>query len=747
VNEFLEYARHGWKLCAIGAGSKGPLYEDWNEPAKIEEVTEAAEGLNGAGLCHALSGTCAIDIDSIPSARAWLAERGVDLDGLLEAPNAVRISSGKSNRAKLVYAMKRPLATIQPRGVGIEFRCATKAGKSVQDVLPPTVHPETHRPYEWLYGDGVLDWRTLPPIPAGLLAAWRQTLSDEPQRPDVAEPKTNGKHEPTSASNARIELARLEKIIFSKRDPNAEYPEWLKVGMQLHHEGAGSQEAFDIWCRWSRGVTRIPYPGDDLLEAHWRSFSSDPGKHVTTGGELLQEEVAEADEFPVITEDEAAPPADSTAAKENEAKQLTRNEAIAKLEARVVYVYNAEKYFDVERQKVIGSDNALKHMFTPMMPRRKGGRLDPVKLLMESTTKRYFDSVGFHPGEGVLYTEDGDKYANMYRNKLPEPLEPTKHELDRINWIFDRIDDPIFKDWLLKFYAHVVQYPGVKIKSAPLIWSPTTGNGKTTILRMVPSLLVGRQYSREVNCSLLADTFNGYLQSAWHVNLVEFRAGTRGERSSNTSLLKQWITEDIVPVRPMHQTAYMMPNHFFITASGNDDDAAAIDNEDRRWGIHEMRAPQMTEDEVNWIYHQFLLKPRAAGVLRHYFLNMPLGRFSASGKAPETEARRQMISASVASDFELLQTAYEERSGVFERDVVLTQEVKEYVHKHSPMKPSAHRIGRLLCRPPFNGKAIQFSVGKRSFRANVLFNQHIWEHAKGSDILAHIQGEDIDILS
>ena len=106
-----------------------------------------------------------------------------------------------------------------------------------------------------------------------------------------------------------------------------------------------------------------------------------------------------------------------------------------------------------------------------------------------------------------------------------------------------------------------------------------------------------------------------------------------------------------------------------------------------------------------------------------------------------------MISASVASDFETLQTAFEERSGVFERDVVLTQEVKDYIHKHTPMRPSAHRIGRLLCRPPFNGEAIQFRVGKRVFRANVLHNPHIWVKAKGSDILAHIHGEDIDILS
>lgn len=745
MKEFQEYAAHGWALCDITRGKKSPLYDDWNKPEKLAETTDAAEGLDGAGLAHVASGTCAIDIDNIASARTWLAERDVDLDGLLNAPDAVRIESGKPGRSKLLYTMRRPLRTIQPRGVGIELRCSTVDGLSMQDVLPPTIHPETRKPYRWVYGEPLLgDWRKVPPIPPALLNAWRKAIAIDGDRP-IAQPKDG-------PAPAGIALARLEKLIFKNRDPNADYLDWIKVGAQLHHEGNGSQEAFDVWKRWSMGATRQfkdspqggSYPGDDALLVHWHSFSSTPGKTVATGATLIAEEVADASEFEIVT-GEAADDPDSTAKKMQEAAQLSRAKAIAKLEERVVFVYSDERYFDCERHKVIGSDGALEHMFTWMMPRNKAGRVSPIKILKESATKRFVDAVGFHPGEGVIFSEGGDSFANQYRSRLPEPLEPTAGELERIQWVFDRIDDTDYRDWLLDFYSHVVQHPGVKIKAAPLIWSDTQGNGKTTLMKMIPALLVGAHYSREVTCALLNSDFNDYLLKAWHVNLTEFRAGTRGERAAITEKLKPWITDTSISIHPKGRAGYDMPNHFFVTATSNQDDAANVDNNDRRWAIHEMHAEQFTEAEQSWVYNDFLLTERAAGVLRHYFLNRKIGNFSPSAKAPETDARQQMIAASATSDVELLQLTFEERSGIFEKDIVLTREATQFVHKHTPAKPSAHRVGRLLCRPPFNGKGVQFRVSGKSYRAIILFNYGVWKGSSGKAMLDHVNGDDIDI--
>jgi hypothetical protein len=329
---------------------------------------------------------------------------------------------------------------------------------------------------------------------------------------------------------------------------------------------------------------------------------------------------------------------------------------------------------------------------------------------------------------------------------LPEPLEPTKAERERIDWLYERIDDVGYRMWLKQFFGHVVQRPGVKIKSAPLIWSEEQGNGKTTLLKVIPSLLVGERYSKEVTSGLLNSDFNDYLCNTWHVNLTEFRAGTRGEREAITEKLKPWITDDTIALNPKGMPGYTMPNHFFVTATSNKDDAAAVDNHDRRWAIHEMHAPQFTESEQGWIYNEFLGQPRAKAVLRAYFLAVDLEGFSASAKAPDSEAKRDMAASSVSSDVELLTIAFEQRSEPLERNVVLTHEVVKYVQKHTRMNPSMHRIGRMLSSPPFNGQPKRFWANDRSYRAMVIRDHAKWDAAPGNALISEINGENVDLL-
>lgn len=735
MGSFAEYAAAGWRLCAIDRGRKSPTYDGWNT---TPIPADAVPGLDGAGLLHALSGTCAVDIDDLSAARPWLAARGIDVDALLGAPDAVRIDSGRPGRAKLLYRLKRPLRTLKPKGSGLELRCATADGKSVQDVLPPTIHPDTGKPYRWAYGEPLIgDWRALPAIPAALLALWRELAG--------AEPAAAAGTAPAASPAATATLVQLRKLV-EGRDPDCAYDDWIRVGMALHHETGGAAEGLALWDEWSRRGKK--YKGEADLRVHWFSFQSTPGKRVATVASLRAETAAAADEFEVIPVEppSAPPPADSTAAAMLATAGEKLKAAREALEQRLIFVYTSEGYFDTERHQII-SGNSIEHLFTHTMPKGKQGRVSPLKVLKESATKRVVDGLAFHPGEGVVFRDPhtGDQFANIYRNRLPTPLEPTAGERERLEWLFARITDPKFRTYLLRFFGHVVQRPGVKIKSAPLIWSETTGNGKTTLLRMLPSLLVGAEYSREVTASLLVSDFNDYLLNAWHVNLTEFRAGTRGERLAISSKLKAWITDESIALHPKGQAAYTMPNHFFVTATSNEDDAAAIDNNDRRWAVHEMEAPQFTDAEQHYLYHEFLLTPRAPGVLRHYFLHTDISGFNPSAKAIETDARTAMIAASVSSDVEALMIAFEQRTHPLDRDVVLAHEVQAWIHKHTLARPSALRVARLLSNPPFSGHAVQFRVGESRYRAIILRNYTHWRHVQGKQILAHINGEDIDI--
>jgi hypothetical protein len=272
-----DYTRAGFVLVPIPPGSKGPNSPGWNRRQNCITTPERAEHYAGnIGIAHAYSGTCAIDFDDLERSRAYLAARGVDVDKLLAAPDAVRIDSGRPNRAKLLYRVPAALSTKQVHVDGrvvLEFRCATNARHTVtvQDVLPPSVHPDTGLPYAWKLGPSA-DFRRPPPLPRALLAHWLSLLDAEKPSSLLAELA-----KPT-APRAELPLERVETLLghvgADQRDV------WIGVGMALHYSYGGADDALGVWDRWSSKSTK--YRGGECPEK-WAGFGRNAGKPLTLG--------------------------------------------------------------------------------------------------------------------------------------------------------------------------------------------------------------------------------------------------------------------------------------------------------------------------------------------------------------------------------------------------------------------------------------------------------------------------------
>jgi P4 family phage/plasmid primase-like protien len=177
------YLKRGFVLVPIPAGTKGPRHPGWNRRENcITRVDDLGRITGNVGLAHAYSGTCALDVDDFIGARDWLSEQNIDLDALLATDDAVQIVSGRPGRAKLLYRLETPLPTVQIKAddghVLFELRCATAAGLTVQDVLPPSLHPETGWAYRWKT-NGAADG--LPDLPQSLLALWKSRLEQPRQ--------------------------------------------------------------------------------------------------------------------------------------------------------------------------------------------------------------------------------------------------------------------------------------------------------------------------------------------------------------------------------------------------------------------------------------------------------------------------------------------------------------------------------------------------------------------------------------
>ncbi len=243
---------------------------------------------SGCAGIRTYSGTCALDIDRFDDAAEYLKKQDIDLLELYDAPDVVKLLSDVENRGKLLYALSTPLPSKTFADGAFELRSATAGGKSVQDVLAPSIHPGTKKPYRWLG-----DWRRLPPLPDSLREIWMKKLGPKPE----SKPKELPEHS--------VDLEELRTMVM-KRDAGCGYDEWINTGMSVHNETGGSEDGLALWDEWSRGSSS-KYPGADNMRSHWESFGN--ADNPVTVGFLKHSDVASPDEFP---DEDPVPSAEAT---------------------------------------------------------------------------------------------------------------------------------------------------------------------------------------------------------------------------------------------------------------------------------------------------------------------------------------------------------------------------------------------------------------------------------------------------
>ena len=172
---------HGYAMIPIPFGEKRPLKPGWNKRNGVVTDVNDAHKFDGCnvGLCHAYGNpmTAAIDLDDTTYSEAWFSSRGVRLHGLLDADDAVIVSSGRPNSLKPLYKLPEGLAPLVSKkvskpygGSGFELRCATQRGLTVQDIIPPSRHP-LGTTYKFLGRGNPLK---LPVLPDSLLRIWEE---------------------------------------------------------------------------------------------------------------------------------------------------------------------------------------------------------------------------------------------------------------------------------------------------------------------------------------------------------------------------------------------------------------------------------------------------------------------------------------------------------------------------------------------------------------------------------------------
>lgn len=647
-----EYLNIGWRLV--------PLHEykkDWDNPQIKYPKSSKAPFLNkgwqlkentitsldrllpnqGVAIAHAYSGTMSLDIDNWVEADKLLKPHGVDLQSLYDAPDSVAISSGRENRGKLLFKM--PFGAVLPtkkipytdntntNQIAYELRCGNSVNTTVQDVLPPSIHPDTAVPYTWA-GNG--HYSKLPTIPIPLLKVWQSLLVKKTVSVTIT---------PTDANWNEIQQA-LNLI-----SPDSTEPVWNEICDALHDEGFKSNHsdvAFNIFDSWSAKGKK--YKGRDTTWAKWSRKKAGHGITIKTLFKYARENGYGQDASSLFS----AVPVNTEATQPVTYKSLTRDMALDKSPWVNSWIFLAchDTYIDVNVMLPISTlaFNNMNNHHIPLGP--KGGRQTAsIYTNQHNLIENVYHNLYLPHIKETVTKINGIKVLNSFRPssvpKAAESYTPAGHEavqliINHINYICH--ENKKYADILTQWIAHQVQHPGVLLRWCPVIQGKK-GIGKSFFRDLLIQIL-GDENVGVVSSSQVTSDFNGWAVKSMVSTLEELRL--RGHnRYDALNALNPLITDKKVHVNEKNVKAYYAKNVTNYICFTNWRDAIPIEKGSRRWWI--MFAPEKQSSD-NYYNMLFSAKNDHPLELRKYFLELKISKeFANLEEAPDTEFKQSMI--------------------------------------------------------------------------------------------------------
>lgn len=481
----------GYYIIPIKRGEKRPLFSEWThikaDHDLLDEWLDKGLGKHGVGIIAA--DTPAVDLDIRDQDVAEHMEQWIH-DNIAMAP--VRV--GEAPKRLLMFRTDEPFRKMFSKTyLDDEGRkCEIEILGEGQQFVAYHIHPDTDKPYEWLYKDGplVTDHGDLPT----LTVEAAQAIIDEFER--VAEERGWQQKKKASAL-ATVSRNKIADDVFAADMPVAdisedelyakllmvpgadEYDTWLQIGMALYHQFNGDERGLEWWHEWSSTADNYD---PDALDDKWPTFNADNKRRAPVTARLIiklanehAEELATEALTEITTEIAEAPTIEDLKKVAAKVKHIefdapTREQIIdfvrkrfkaitgATLGIKVardmvryeadeakdtprwlqdwVYLSVDDKFFNLKSLAAV-TQTAFNTTYSRFMLTKKDiseGRAHPERLPSHVATNIHqipiVSSRLYLPGMDELFTMNGVRYANVYtdRNVPDVPDEPTKKD-------------------------------------------------------------------------------------------------------------------------------------------------------------------------------------------------------------------------------------------------------------------------------------------------------------------------------
>ncbi len=673
LNEIERLARNGFAIHWLHPKSKRPIGDDWSTKsvASIEQLRNTyRDGYNvgvrlgnwskiGEQYLHVID----LDIRETEAAPVAMSKL-VEMFPSYQTYPVVQSGSGGASRHFYILSDKPFASKKLAHATGFAMVFDKERNREVkkwdweielfgtgkQVAMPPSIHPDSGKPYRWLtpFDFDDLDLGLGPVVDSEHLAYLTGDHRDDAADSDADDERL---------APIGLSLSKMQDIL---DDLPVEYwrddrDGWLSVGFALHHETEGSDQGFKLWYDFSKDSEKFD-KGDQ--KRVWKSFGRSSGRKPLRMATLMNaaKEARLLDDLDDLEDDldisgnkvSADPdeefddilgPQDTKRAKKLKAaeveadlgnvppkvKRLNRKHAVAFVKGKTVIITE-----EADGATSYGSPNDLHQWYENDRVATEKATEPVTKAWMRHKKRReYPNGIVFAPG----LTKEG--YFNHWKgwSVIPDSESSCKLWLDHLKMVICSGDETAYR-YALGWFAHMVQKPYEK-PGVAMILRGAKRIGKDTIMDYFGGCCA-HHHIKIANQDQLTGKFNAHQEKCLILHVEEgFWAGSKQAEGA----LKHLITSEKVFIEPKGLNGFHVDSYLRLFVSSNEEWVVPATADEGRYFVLDVSVHRK-DDHAYFARMRQEMNNGGRAALLHYLMHYDISEFQVRD-VPSTEALGQ----------------------------------------------------------------------------------------------------------
>lgn len=428
--------------------------------------------------------------------------------------------------------------------------------------------------------------------------------------------------------------------------------------------------------------------------------------------------------------------------------------ALHQLNTEVAYVKDPGIVYVLETGQQVAPDAFKAHRFSDRTYTKAVVTPTGTKLEERSTATDWLkwparnavERLEFEPGQpgvtadGALNLWRGWKYTPKKGNVAPW--------VELLYHLFEGY--PESRKWAEQWCAFPFQHPGAKHRTALALWGRRTGTGKSLVGYTLGDLY-GDGFAEIGDEQIEKNDFNSWSARKQFI-LGDDITGNNNRKVANA--LKVMVTREKILINIKHVPEYYTRDCINYYFTSNSPDAFLLDENDRRFFIHEVLGHPFPDEFYNDYYNPWRNSEAGRRALMHHLMHeVDCSDFSNTARAPMTDAKRDMIGLT-RTDLEGWLIGVRDDPGLFckrfgDSDLATVGEMMAVYDPQGVHRVTQATFSRKLkevgiervdpCdRPP--GSQIRVQPNGDLVRLYALRNQMKWIGSTAEDLRLHYEG-------